>query len=694
MQSYEFPSVGRQSKEFDCRRTSYRPTKVLNLYTSITANLALRPIAKNRLALQISIYVLILLTLATPSALADDNAKKLLALVDYIGTDYKNAVQGGKILNQNEYQEQLEFSKRSLELFDQLQQADKGDKAGIEPTLKSLASKIANKADPKAVAELANDAKAKLISTYQIIPYPKTLPSLASGKQIYDENCAQCHGVTGKGDGSGRETMNPKTPTPANFTDPQRMAGLSPFKAFNTANFGVEGTAMASFAALTEEQRWQVAFYIFTLRFSADSAKAGAALLQSKRVPADLTAVATLATSSDEQLLEKLKPYAAQESQANDALAYLRRGVLEMTPSDPLLIARTRLREASELYTRGEKEKAYQKAVDAYLDGYELAEPTLFSRDATFGRALEGQFTQFRNAIKQGVSVDEIQKQQQELEAKLEQASQILASNESFSEIYSFSNSALIILREGLEAALILAAILAMLRVMGATEAIRYIHLGWILALVAGGITWLATQSVLTLSGQHRESMEGFVSVFAAVALFYVGFWLHTRSEARKWQTFIQDKVKNVVSGKKILGLVGISFFAVYREAFEVVLFYQALWLQNGSSHGAIVWGFVAGLGALVLATYAILKLGLKIPLRYFFTATGTLLYIMAFIFAGNGINELQAAGWISSTPLSFAPHVPLLGIYPTLQTLAAQGFMLLAFMITMVFLARERSKV
>jgi high-affinity iron transporter len=266
-----------------------------------------------------------------------------------------------------------------------------------------------------------------------------------------------------------------------------------------------------------------------------------------------------------------------------------------------------------------------------------------------------------------------------------------LARDDSYTGFYFFVNSAFIILREGLEAALILAAILAMLKVMGATQATRYIHLGWILALVAGGLTWLLTQTIVTVSGQHRESMEGFISVFAAVALFYVGYWLHTRSEARKWHDFIQDKVKNVISNKKLFGLMGISFFAVYREAFEIVLFYQALWLQNEPGHGAIIWGFVAGLFALSLVTFAILKLGLKIPLKYFFGATGTLLYIMAFIFAGNGINTLQAAGLISSTPLTFVPQVPLLGIYPTLQTLAAQGLMLLAFTMTTVFLLRER---
>jgi high-affinity iron transporter len=254
-------------------------------------------------------------------------------------------------------------------------------------------------------------------------------------------------------------------------------------------------------------------------------------------------------------------------------------------------------------------------------------------------------------------------------------------------------NSALIILREGLEATLILAAIIAMLKVMGATNAIRFIHFGWILALVAGGLTWLAAQTVLTFSGQHRESMEGFISVFAAVALFYVGYWLHTRTEAKRWHAFIQDKVQSVLSSKSIFGLVGISFFAVYREAFEVVLFYQALWLQNEDSHNAVLGGFATGVVALLAVTFAIFRLGLRMPLKYFFGVTGTLLYIMAFIFAGTGINQLQAAGWIPATSLNFPPAVPLLGIYPTMETLAVQGLLLCLFIATSLWMARERKK-
>jgi high-affinity iron transporter len=635
----------------------------------------------------------VVLLMTTCPAIAQDNAKRLVALLDYLGSDYKNAVQDGKILSQDEYGEMQEFAKRSLDLFTQLKEVDKADKAGVESSLKSLASQVDNKADPKVIAELAKTAKDKLIAAYNIVPYPRRLPSFASGKKIYDENCAQCHGVIGKGDGPGRESMNPKTPLPANFTDPKRIGGLSPFKVFNAASFGIEGTAMASFAALSEEQRWQVAFYIFSLRFSEDAAKKGAELVKGRKLPLDLETVATLATHSDAELLEMVKPVASNEADALNMLAYLRRGLLETKTSDPLAIAREYLRESVEFYEQGNKEKAYQKAVDAYIDGYDLAEPAIFAKDMTFGRNLETQFTEFRNAIKQGVSIDEIQKRHVDMEAKLEQAEQILTRQDNISDYYTFINSALIILREGLEASLILAAILAMLKVMGGKDAVRYIHLGWIMALVMGGLTWLITQTVLTLSGQHRESMEGFISIFAALALFYVGYWLHTRSETKKWQAFIQDKVKSSLSSKSIFGLMGISFFAVYREAFEVVLFYQALWLQNENSHHAVLWGFFAGLAALIVLTLVILKLGLRVPLKYFFGVTGTLLYIVAFIFAGVGIKELQAAGWVPTTPIDLPLQAPILGIYPTVQTLTAQAIMLCAFVVTLLRMAKERKR-
>lgn len=636
---------------------------------------------------------LCLLLLITHSALAADEARRLVALVDYIAGDYKNAVQAGKVINQEEYQEMREFSRRSLELLSQIKESEKTDKAGIEPSLRSLASHIENRENEKVVAELAERVKQRLIVAYGIVPYPKRLPSLAAAKALFAQNCAQCHGESGRGDGPGRETMNPKVPAPANFTDPERMARLSPFKAFNTITFGVEKTSMPNFSALTEEERWQVAFYLFSLRFSPGEAADGKKLLEAKKLPEDLKTVAALSTLTDETLMQKINSVFSMPSERLKVHSYLRRGLLEEQAPDPLMTARLFLQEAMSLYEKGARQQAYQKAVDAYLDGFELAEPALFARDASFGRAVESKLAQFRTALKRGDPPAEIHRLYQEIDAEILQASELLAGGDRWSVSYAFSNAFAIIVREGLEAALILAAILAMLRMTGAQEAIRYIHFGWILALVSGIFTWILAQTSLNFSGSHRETMEGVTTLVAALVLFYVGYWLHTKAEAHKWQRFIQEKVQGALSSRRILALVGVSFFAVYREAFEVVLFYQVLWLQSPGTHAPVIWGFLAGAAVLGAMVFALLQLGLKIPVRYFFGVTGALLYLLAFTFVGQGVKELQTAGWFSVTPLRFPPPVGPLGVYPTVETLAAQGLMLLALVATLFWLSRQRQK-
>ncbi len=626
---------------------------------------------------------------AIPHALAADEARRLIALVDYIGGDYKNAVQGGKVINPDEYREMREFSNRALELLNQLKQAEKGEKAGVESSLKTLASDIEKKENDKAIAELARGIKEKLLTAYGIVPYPKTTPAFQIAKTTFAQNCVSCHGETGKGDGPSRATINPKEPAPANFTDPEVMAPLSPFRTFNIVSFGVEGTAMPSFAALSEEERWQTAFYLFSFRFSSEAVADGKRLFEGKKLPVELKSVATLATISDEELQGKLTAYFSSQQETSKVLAFLRRGVLEERTNDPLLTARTFLSEAIGLYEKGEKEKAYQRAVDAYIEGFELVEPALFARDLSFGRSLEGKITAFRNALRRGEAVDKAQKLYQEIDAGLAQASQLLNSENQLTDIYIFLNASLIVLREGLEAALVLAAILAFLRVTGTRGVTKYIHLGWILALIAGILTWVLAQTVLDISGSQRESMEGFTALAAALVLLYVGYWLHTKAEAQRWQKFVRERVHDALSSQRILTLVGISFFTVYREAFETVLFYQALYLQVPNTPGPVIWGFVAGAGVLGFVVFALLKLGLKIPVKYFFGATGAFLYLLSLTFAGQGVKALQMAGWISVTPLPFPPQVDFLGIYPTFETLLAQGMVVLALSVATLWLNR-----
>ena len=247
----------------------------------------------------------------------------------------------------------------------------------------------------------------------------------------------------------------------------------------------------------------------------------------------------------------------------------------------------------------------------------------------------------------------------------------------------------MIIIREGLEAALIVAAIIAVLKSMRATQAIRYVHWGWILALVSGIVTWFLAQTVITFSGAQRELVEGFTSLLAALVLFSVSYWLISKAEAKRWHQFIQARVEEALSGRRLFALVGVSFLAVYREAFETVLFYQALWLQSQDTQAFVIWGFVGGTILVAALVWGIFKLGMKIPLRLFFGASSALLYLLAFVFAGEGVKDLQAVGWIGETPLAWAPQLPFLGIYPTVETLLAQSIFLLALVVALLWLRR-----
>jgi high-affinity iron transporter len=635
--------------------------------------------------------IIILLLTVTSFAWADDEAKRVLSLVDYIGGDYRNAVQGGKVINADEYQEMTEFSARSLELFNQLKAKESGDKANIEKELGALAAHIKNKSGDDVVPQLAHQIKDRLIKTYNIVTYPKAIPDYESAKAIYHQSCAQCHGESGAGDGPGAASMQPKEPKPANFLDPDLINNLSPFKAFNTSTFGIEGTAMPNFSALSEEQRWEGAFYIFALRFSAADVAAGKKLFEAGKLSPDLVSPATLATASDGELMAKLAAALGNSENALKALAYLRHGLLQQRKSDPLLTARSYLKEAIEFYDQGNQKAAYQRSVDAYLDGFELAEPALFAKNAALGRNLEAQFSEFRGAIRSGADQARVRNLYANLDAGLIQALEVLGSAETESQAYTFLNSALIIIREGLEAALIVSAIVAVLKATGASEAIRYIHLGWLLALLSGIATWVLAQTVITFSGAQREVIEGFTSLLAAIVLFSVSYWLISKAEAKRWHAYIQSRVQEALSGRRLFALAGVAFLAVYREAFETVLFYQALWLQSPNTQTFVIWGFLGGTFLVAVLVYGIFKLGLKIPLRLFFGVSSALLYLLAFVFAGEGIKDLQAVGWISETSLPGAPQLPILGIYPTLETLLAQSILLLLLVAALLWLSRAR---
>jgi high-affinity iron transporter len=234
-----------------------------------------------------------------------------------------------------------------------------------------------------------------------------------------------------------------------------------------------------------------------------------------------------------------------------------------------------------------------------------------------------------------------------------------------------------ILVREGLEALLVVAAIVALLVKAGRRDALFWIHLGWVGALALGLVTWLAASTLIELTGATRELTEGVTALLAAAILLCVGVWLHGKSRARAWQAFVDRHLQTALQRGTLSALAGVSFLAVYREAFETVLFYQALWQQAGpSAHGAIALGFFCAAAVLALAAWAILRYGLRLPLGVFFGLSAALLSLLAIVFTGHGVKALQEAGFVAASPFGDL-NLPPLGIYATAQSLTAQALMI-----------------
>ncbi|NKQ35199.1 MAG: FTR1 family iron permease [Chloroflexi bacterium] len=250
-------------------------------------------------------------------------------------------------------------------------------------------------------------------------------------------------------------------------------------------------------------------------------------------------------------------------------------------------------------------------------------------------------------------------------------------------------SSATIIIREGLEAVLIIGAILGYLAATAETnETKRYtqwVYAGIFAAVLLSVLTWWASLSLINISVANRELFEGVTSLVAVVVLFYVTNWLFHKVYVVDWAVYVKEKVGHALTTGSALALAGLGFTVVYREGLETVLFYQALLFDADAS--AVFIGFAIGLAIILAVAYAILRLSKRIPLKPFFTVTGVLLLLMAFNFTGAGVRELQEAGVVPATLLNWMPEnlilMETLGIFPTVETSLAQLFFLTALIVT-----------
>jgi high-affinity iron transporter len=251
-----------------------------------------------------------------------------------------------------------------------------------------------------------------------------------------------------------------------------------------------------------------------------------------------------------------------------------------------------------------------------------------------------------------------------------------------------------IILREGFEAILVIAAIAAYLIRSGNGQRTRLVYTSGAAALVASVLAAVAIQYVFEVSGANQEIIEGVAMLLAVVVLFFVSNWMVSKAEADAWRGYIEGKVQSAVETGSGFALGAAAFLAVFREGAETILFYQALLADTSSSLSYMVWcGFAVGCVALV-AIFALVRYGsLVIPVRAFFLGTSFLMYIMSIAFAGGGVKELQEADVIGVTPVSFVESIDILGIYPTVETLLPQAALLVLAIVSVLWYRRKAAK-
>ena len=461
-------------------------------------------------------------------------------------------------------------------------------------------------------------------------------------------------------------------PPPIDFTDVKRARQRSVFALYEVIRQGLEGTPMVSYGLLPEADRWALAFHISTLAFPQTEVEAGRRRWESDpALRAQLPGLDALVQVSPAVLADqRLGPDAADA-----VMAYLRRNpqVVQVVDTGRLAVARNRLDASIAAYRAGDRGEARRLALSAYLDGFEPLEPIVATRGDLVAR-VEGAMNAYRASIAGGAPEEDVAARAATIRHLFDQVESALGEPER-DFVSVFLAAATILLREGIEAMLVVVAMIAFLRKAGRDDVMSYIHAGWVGALAAGVLTWVLATRLVSISGASRELTEGIGSVVAAVVLVTVGLWMHHKSLAGRWQQYVREKLSAALTKRSAWALAVLAFVVVYREVFETILFYVALWSEGNGR--PVLAGLLVGSALLAVSAWSMLRASRKLPIGTFFSWSSMLIAVLAFVLAGKGVAALQESGVVGVTPIG-GPRLAWLGIFPTVEGLAAQALVLL----------------
>lgn len=329
-----------------------------------------------------------------------------------------------------------------------------------------------------------------------------------------------------------------------------------------------------------------------------------------------------------------------------------------------------------------------------YFDVFETSgmEFTLGLKDNAFMLQIESSFSLIISQTMRGDERAEVEKTWTTMKKDLNYAVEHYSS-EGQSFWGRVVQSFLILFREGVEAMLVVAALIAYLNRSGYSDKVKVIYhgVGWAL-FASVGAAW-ALNTMVAANGANREAMEGITMLIAAGVLVYVSYWLTAKRDADKWQAFIKDQMDQAMTKGSVFTLGFVAFLAVFREGAETILFYQAL-ISGSEGQMNAIWAGIGLAGVTLVAVYGLIRIAsIRLPLGLFFSVTAAFLFFMAFSFTGQGILELQVATVFHTTKLEGWPMVTWLGIFPTMETVIGQAVILALIPFGWLLLKRNEKK-
>ncbi len=346
------------------------------------------------------------------------------------------------------------------------------------------------------------------------------------------------------------------------------------------------------------------------------------------------------------------------------------------------------------LYESGKVDDAIDESGNIYFDEYEESgmENIVGAKNTQLKLDTEASFNKISALMRAGASKEQIVAAQNKL---FDQLTQSLELTKKSSNWDLFLYALIIILREGFEALIIVAAVIALLIKSGNSKHLNIVYSALGVAIVLSIATAYGLNYIFGSenAGQTREVMEGAVMLIAVVLLFYVGFWLLSNANSKKWTAYIQGQISSSLSSGDSKMLWWTVFLAVYREGAETVLFYLALLFdaKTPAATSMVAAGFVAGLIALIVVYVIIKKFSLKIAIKPFFIATSVIIFYMSVVFVGKGVMELVEGKVFVPTVIDGLPTITWIGFYPYVQSLVPQAVMIVLLIAGILILKNKQ---